>query len=271
MSGNEFHLLSDLINRTESLTYGDEAVKDSLNKETEMFIRNVFPNSEYKKTLSAIRFYPISFGGTTVPLNAKHKNWESGKSQFLNLLNTMKKELEWFRVDTLPSISTNERIEVVEEPLPNKVFIVHGHDDSMKLDVARTIEKIGLEAVILHEQDNLGLTVIEKFENNAINCNFAVVLLSPDDKGYPKNLDLDNAKFRARQNVVLELGYFLGRLGRSKVLPLVKNYPTDSLEIPSDLAGIVYTPYDASGAWKMNLVRSLKLAGYNLDANDLFI
>jgi predicted nucleotide-binding protein len=154
------------------------------------------------------------------------------------------------------------------EPKSNRVFIVHGHDETMKLDVARTLEILDLEAVILHEQDDLGLTVIEKFEQNATDCSFAIVLLSPDDLAYPKEQDSGKAKFRARQNVILELGYFVGKLGRAKVLPLVKNPASDTLEIPSDYSGVVYTDY--SGNWQQSLIRNLKAVGYQIDANKLF-
>ncbi len=147
-----------------------------------------------------------------------------------------------------------------------KVFIVHGHDQEMRESVARTIEKLGLDPIILHEQPNQGRTIIEKFTDYG-NVSFAVVLLSPDDMGYPMNESPKKAKARARQNVILELGFFIGKLGRGKVMPLYKVHP--NFEMPSDYSGVLYTPYDDSGKWRFTLVTELQAAGYNIDANKL--
>jgi Predicted nucleotide-binding protein containing TIR-like domain len=117
----------------------------------------------------------------------------------------------------------------------------------MKEAAARTIEKLGIEAIILHEQPSRNKTIIEKFEANS-DVGFAVVLLSGDDMAYVSTIPHEKAqpRPRARQNVVLELGYFLGRLGREKVLALLKQTP--SFELPSDYQGIVYVPFDDVGA-----------------------
>lgn len=148
--------------------------------------------------------------------------------------------------------------------ISNKVFIVHGHDSQSKIEVARTLEQLGLEAIILHEQPNEGKTIIEKFERDASQVSFSVVILTPDDIGYPKNKEKD-AKPRARQNVVLELGYFSGILGRSNVCVLYKG----GVEIPSDYLGVIYILIDEDGAWKYSLSRELKQAGLEVDLNKL--
>ena len=122
-----------------------------------------------------------------------------------------------------------------------RVFIVHGHETAMKESVARFLERLGLEAIILHEQANAGQTIIEKFERES-DADFAVVLFSPDDVGAEKDKMAD-LKPRARQNVVLELGYFIGKLGRQRVLPLVHG----QLELPSDVHGVVYVSYEGEG------------------------
>lgn len=144
------------------------------------------------------------------------------------------------------------------------IFIVHGHDDAMKLSVARTLEKLGLKPIILHEQPNGGRTIIEKFDKNA-DVGFAVVLLSPDDVGYSKADGAKAKKDRARQNVIAELGYFVGRLGRDRVMALKKG----DVVVPSDFNGVGYTVFDTAGAWKLELVKELKAAKYNVDANAL--
>jgi predicted nucleotide-binding protein len=119
-----------------------------------------------------------------------------------------------------------------------------------------------LEPIILQEQPNAGRTIIEKVERYA-EVAFAVVLLTPDDIG-GKNSEPQELKPRARQNVILELGYFLGRLGRSHVAALLKG----EVEKPSDYDGVLYVPMDAAGAWKLQLARELKNAGLNIDLND---
>ena len=144
----------------------------------------------------------------------------------------------------------------------NKIFIVHGHNDHIKIDVARTIEKLGLEPIILSEQPNQGQTVIEKFELHS-EVGFAVVLLTADDLGRVKTSEED--KYRARQNVIIEMGYFIGKLGRRNVFPMYE----DGVELPSDLHGILYNPIDDAKTWKFKLVKELTAAGYQVDANKI--
>lgn len=148
----------------------------------------------------------------------------------------------------------------------DRIFIVHGHDNTMKEAVASVVRILGLEPIILNEQPNEGNTIIEKFEKYA-NVGFAIVLLSPDDQGYAAASGPTTAKSRARQNVVFELGYFAGRHGRSRVFSLYRE--DANFETPSDISGVAYTPYDNHGAWKTSLIKELKAAGYRVDANKL--
>jgi predicted nucleotide-binding protein len=141
------------------------------------------------------------------------------------------------------------------------VFVVHGHDEGTKQSVARFIEKLQLKAVILHEQANQGRTIIEKFEDYS-NVGFAVVLLTPDDVGKPKDREED-WKPRARQNVILELGFFLGKLGRERVCVLHKG----DVEIPSDYQGVLYVPMDDAGAWRSKIAKEIKEDGIDVDLN----
>jgi len=142
-----------------------------------------------------------------------------------------------------------------------RVFIVHGHDEAAREGVARFLEKLELEPIILHEQPSGGRTVIEKLEHHG-DVGFAVVLLTPDDVGAAASASAD-LKPRARQNVVLELGYFAGRLGRARVCALHKG----ALELPSDVIGVVYVPLDSSGAWRLLLAKELREAGFDIDLN----
>lgn len=148
----------------------------------------------------------------------------------------------------------------------SRVFVVHGHDEEMKQAVARTLEKLGLSPIILHEHADQGRTVIEKFLDYS-DVGFAIVLLSPDDLGCEKASHPDGAQPRARQNVILELGFFLGRLGRQHVLALHRQVP--GFEMPSDYGGVLFKQYDPAGTWKFELARELKVSGYQVDANVL--
>lgn len=144
---------------------------------------------------------------------------------------------------------------------PNtKVFIVHGHDDGTKETVARFVEKLGFEAIILHERANKGRTIITKFREETAGVGFAVVLMTPDDEGKAK--DQPGLSPRARQNVVFELGFFIGALGLERVAAAVKGY----VERPSDFDGVVYISLD-SADWRTKLGTELKAAGFVFDWN----
>jgi predicted nucleotide-binding protein len=147
-------------------------------------------------------------------------------------------------------------------PKANSIFLVHGHDEGAKHSVARFIEQLGITPVILQEQINRGMTIIEKFEEFASRAGFAVVLMTPDDVGYPTSKEQDK-KSRPRQNVVLELGYFVAKLGRSKTFVLTKG----EIEMPSDIFALIYEPMDKSDGWKMRLAKELKGAGFTIDLN----
>ena len=140
-----------------------------------------------------------------------------------------------------------------------KVFIVHGHEGEPREAVAGFLRKIDFIPVILGEQTNQGRTIVEKFEDHS-DVDFAVVLLTPDDVGGPKGGDQQP---RARQNVILELGYFIGKLGRKNVCAI----KLGDLEIPSDFIGVVWTPFDLHSAWKTALAKELRDAGHEIDWN----
>jgi predicted nucleotide-binding protein len=145
----------------------------------------------------------------------------------------------------------------------HRIFIVHGHDNESKEKVARFCEKIGLVAVILHEQAAGGKTTIEKLEEHS-DVAYAAVLLTPDDVGAPVD-DPKSLQSRARQNVILELGYFVGKLGRARVVALHK----EDVEIPSDFSGVVYVKLDEEGAWKVKLAQEFIKAGLEIKIEGL--
>ena len=176
-----------------------------------------------------------------------------------SLLESLIEEIEeyWEDEGQTPASSV---VQENERASTNEVFVIHGRDNEAKETVARFLTRLDLTPVILHEQSNQGRTIIEKFEQHA-QVGFAVALLTPDDVGALQE-NSNDLKPRARQNVIFEFGYFIGRLGRNRVCALTKG----DVEIPSDYDGVVYIPLD-DRAWKMDLVKELQSARYNVDAN----
>lgn len=149
--------------------------------------------------------------------------------------------------------------------LSNRVFVVHGHDELLKTEVERFLHDVGLEPIVLHRQPDQGQTVIEKFEQHG-DVGYAIVLLTPDDVAYTVSQSAlpevqRTTELRARPNVIFEFGYFVGKLGRSRVCCLHKG----AVVVPSDLHGLVYKSVNPSfESQAFALVRELKAAGYQL-------
>ena len=166
------------------------------------------------------------------------------------------------RSDLIPSeIKSSTSPEPIAKSQSNEVFVVHGHDDAAKVNVARFLERLKLKPIILHEQPNSGTTIIEKIEKYS-NVGFAIVLYTQCDVG---GKDANSLLPRARQNVVFEHGYLIGKIGRSNVCALVKG----EVETPGDISGVVYTVLDANEAWHYKLAKELRASGYSIDMNML--
>jgi len=254
---NAIKLIQDLIDEVENLPHRNAEKLDSLMRRTEMRTRKIFGNSStYLRDLKLISFSPGAYW-SGMKDSVYDKSWAKGRSKMLNLLKTIEEDL---------ILDSTKIIKKDKTELSSKIFIVHGHDEEIKHAVARTVEKINFTPVILHEQPNKGRTIIEKFEDYS-DVNFAIILLSPDDIAYPKDKSPEDKKIRARQNVIFELGFFVGKLGREHVFILYRE--EHDFEFPSDYSGICYTPYDSKGQWQFNLIRELVSCGYNVDANKL--
>jgi len=250
-------LVQDLTDKTKNLPHRNEEELDSLIRTAKMRIRKIFGDSStYLTDLKSISFHPgIYFSG--MDKSIYDESWSKGQSKMLNLFKTIEEDL---------TLDSKKIIKKDKTKLSDKIFIVHGHDEEMKQAAARTVEKIGLVPIILHEQLNKGRTIIEKFENYA-DVNFALILLSPDDIAYPKSKSPKDKRFRARQNVIFELGFFVGKLERKHVFILFRE--EENFEIPSDYLNICYTPYDNNVQWRFDLIGELNSCGYNVDANKL--
>ena len=145
----------------------------------------------------------------------------------------------------------------------HKVFIVHGRDTLLRTQVENVLRALGLEPIILQEQANNGKTIIEKIEE-CTDVGFGIVLYTPCDEGRLKSEE-GKLKPRARQNVVLEHGYLMAKLGRERVCCLV----SDDVEFPSDIQGVGYIPANDIDQWKYKIAKELKAAGFDIDMNKL--
>ena len=144
-----------------------------------------------------------------------------------------------------------------------KVFVVYGHDGNAKTQLEAMLRRWDLEPLILDQLVSSGQTIIEKLEEYTSQVNFGIVLATPDDIGYPKN-DESKKRHRARQNVVLELGMLLSRIGREKVAILLSQ--SEDMEKPSDIDGLIYIPFkDNIEETKLSLAKEMQSNGYELD------
>ena len=243
---------------TTKLNAGDDPDVQALEGRIRSTLADIYgeDSSEYARLeqachLDATEYLLHLYGGSSGPhVSEIRQGLEKGKRRSIALLQG--------EIDALKesiSFAVPAAIAPASSPTSNEIFIVHGRDGPAKIEVARLIQKAGLKDVILHEQPNQGRTIIEKFEAHGRAAGFAVVVATADDVG---GLDPDHLQPRARQNVIGEMFWFAGRLGRDRVCVLVKG----KFEMPSDFAGIGYTEMDDRGAWKAELLRELQAAGY---------
>ena len=232
-------------------------------RNTQVAIERTFGNrTNHLGDFNAVS-YSLSVFSSNTPDSRFQEAYVDGLEHAKSILDSMIEEIEEYWEDDDNQEATNDASRDTIQPKTKDVFIVHGRDDGTKEMVARYIEKLGLTPVILHEQPNQGRTVIEKLENNASRVAFALILLTPDDEGSISGEK--KYKPRARQNVILELGFFMGKIGRNRVCALRKG----NIEIPSDYHGVVYIQLE-NEEWKLRLVQEFKTAGLEIDANLAF-
>jgi predicted nucleotide-binding protein len=208
----------------------------------------------------------IAFGGGPEPLPVQVAQFRRDVQRDVRRLTSIIERLPLFE-----SPAESPPVSSAAAPAALRVFVVHGHNESARLAVVRFLENAStnFSVHVLSEAVNRGRTIIEIFEGEAGSATFAVVLLTGDDEGGPKVSTMASAgkartdkwHLRARQNVVLELGYFFGKLGRGKVVILYE----EGVELPSDVQGIAYIPLDDNGGWMLKLEKELRAAGHHLD------
>ena len=220
------------------------------------FIDKVYGNHSFElRNILDIHFEPAACN-LSVPEEEQDRVWIDSCRRGLK---ETKAILEAYLDDFIDEAKSEAQTEHQPPKDMSKVFIVHGHDGELKQEVARVIEKQDISAIILSEQVNGGRTIIEKFEKYS-DVGGAICLFTADDIGKAKDSKED--KPRARQNVVFETGYFMGKLGRDHIVIL-----SDSdVDIPSDLDGVVYTN---TRNWEVDLLKELRAMGYQIDLNKL--
>lgn len=206
-------------------------------------------------------FYSSQFGGPIfggMSTSQLQQHYIKARENIRKLLEGFVEQLEAFAPIAAKETLLPNTQKQHSRPISNKVFIVHGHDDKAKTELALILTRLKLDPVILHEQASEGMTVIEKLEKHS-DVGFAFVLLTPDDMG--KEQGDTNEKPRARQNVVFEFGLFVGKLGRKSVCCLY----TGDTELPTDLRGLVYIPYKTSvNEVQLDIVKELRAAGHEI-------
>lgn len=239
-------------------------------------LESLFDSSAIKNRYMRFNYHRLSedqidvcrLTGYYVPdLDDEVKEYRKSLARSINNLTGICERLELYGESS--DISQHEAInkevvEIASDAISHEIFIVHGHDEEAKEKVARYVEKLDIEATILHEQPNRGQTIIEKFETHAREAGYAIVLLTPDDIGAARD-KANDLKPRARQNVILELGYFMGKLGRNRVCVLYRG----NVELPSDMHGIVYVSMNNPAEWQLRLAQEMKQAELPIDLNKL--
>jgi predicted nucleotide-binding protein len=212
------------------------------------------------KEFVRIRFSP-GFGYPGQPDSENIEAFNSGLDQATGFLESRVSDLRESVQQENPGTNASSYTAELDT---RRIFVVHGHDHGIKETVARFLGKLDLEPIILHEQADEGKTIIEKFEAHAADVHCAVVILTADDIASSRATP-ERKELRARQNVILELGFFVGKLGRQRTFALVEK----GVALPSDIHGVVYIPLD-SEEWRARLVKELKAAGLQVDANRAF-
>jgi len=215
----------------------------------------------YGKDSDTFRTYTASPGVVSVPLNPSEAEMESRRADTIE--DHLAKLRGFLDIHDATAATARRSSSSSGAADVKRVFIVHGHNHASRVETARFLEHLGLHPIVLQEQANAGRTLIEKFEDSAGTSDFAVILLTPDDHG--RSGSARRSSPRARQNVIFELGYFIGKFGRSHVCALY----VPGVELPSDLLGFAHVEMDVAGAWKTALAKELQAAGIQIKAEAL--
>ena len=261
-STEKINSLIERIDNLKGLERGSATFKKWI-RDTQIALEHIFgKESRHITDFNQIR-YSLGAYSSSTPDHKFQQRYVDGLENAKHVLMSMIEEIhEYWKEEQQGKISNDTKPPLIgNSPDSKKIFLIHGHDAGTKETIARFISQLGLEPVILHEQANQGRTIIERFEEHS-DVGYAIALITPDDTGSSIK-EPENVRQRARQNVVFEFGYFIGKLGRNRVAGLIKG----DIEVPSDYAGVLYIPIDESDAWRFLLIKELKSVGYEVDAN----
>ena len=239
--------LNEILKKAQTLTYNDEANLDSIKRKIALYNNYIFCNERNYGEQSR----NIVFWATVFPCTEQYKRdcWISGQNELINLIETMIEDYDM--INAVNNQTTEKR-----HMSNNKVFIVHGRDNTKLNEVELFVRRIGLEPIILKEQASKGKSIIEKIEAYS-DVSYAIVLYTACDLG--KYKDDKDLLPRARQNVVFEHGYMVAHLKRENVIALIEN----GVDIPGDWSGVVYTTFDKN--WKQETMKEMEAAGLLFD------
>lgn len=236
-------------------TYGDISFMVWRDKARLFLAKKYGETSDEYKSFKIIKYYYKYYGEISGNLPSKDQVEKCRVEKCRLGLNRAKSLLSEF-LEEIPDTSKTNQGGVNDSRISSqKVFIVHGHNGELKEAVARFVEKHGVDAIILSEQASQGKTFIEMIESNS-DVGGAICLFTADDLGRSEDSDTDRS--RARQNVVFETGYFIGKHGRDHIVIL----RDDGVEMPSDLSSVATT---STGNWETKLLKELKTMGYKID------
>lgn len=235
---------------------------DSFNNE---LLKQIFSNNEMAEEYS--RHYMSVFSLDTPSLGKQISDRYKSIDDKIHRLDSIQERVELIplAVKVTGTIAVTEAGNKLETSRSKKVFVVHGHDEVAKTNLEVFLRENGLEPIVLHRQADEGLTIIEKFEKHS-DVGYAFILLTPDEVSYlKKDEGLPNeerrTEFRARQNVIFEFGYFVGKLSRARVCCLY----TGGVRVPSDLSGFIYKEYNKNiEEVGYSIIKDLRAAGYSI-------
>lgn len=230
---------------------------------TETLLEELFGKDEPNKFRSKVTGVKFSVLGGPIDYEKELNDYIYHLDNCISQINVYIERITNYWVDDTSSVKIKSTFNKKKKLIKtNKIFIVHGHNEEMKLAVARLLERNKQKPIILHEMHNNGKTIIEKFEKHS-NVKAAIILISGDDKfTYNKK-----TIYRARQNVIFEMGFFIGKLGRENVIALYEN--SKKIEMLSDYNGVLYIEYDKNNNWILQICKELKNIGVEIDLNKI--
>lgn len=248
--------IHSLLDDLEKIEFGMDAELDAFRRRGAMILRRTFPPA----TGYTNQFLRIAFKTDALLFQegAYQEFWEAGKDYMMNFLNTLIEELDEFGLPADPDGLTGALPEIAF----NRIFIAHGHDDQLLNEVRAFVATLDITPVVLKDLPSRGRTVIEKFEDYA-DVPAAIILLTPDEYSYSRSEEPEAARLQPRQNPILELGYFMGKIKRSNVIAVHK--AEEDFVFPSDIQGVIYVPYESDEKWKKLVARELRDIGYEID------